>query len=102
MVEAINNFLDNLFGTHTFTLFSNGVEIFTFDFGIVSITLFILFCLIMISSIFMWFFHIILPPNIALSEHLFLLCVHKCLQMLSNSCQKNPYANHLQSCRLFI
>lgn len=58
-MNAINNFFDNLFGTHLIELFAGSESLFKIDVGQVSIWGFILFVCILIFSSFYWLIHII-------------------------------------------
>ena len=59
MKNVINEFLSNLFGTSSITLYAGDSELVSFDIGMILEIAFISFCCIVIASIFIWFFHIL-------------------------------------------
>lgn len=59
MKNVINEFLTNLFGTSSLSLYSSDTLLLSIDFGYVLEIAFITFCCIIVSSIFVWFFHIL-------------------------------------------
>lgn len=60
MINAINTFFDNLFGTHAITVYANSNVLFSFDLGKWILVLFILISCISIASVGMWFIHTII------------------------------------------
>ena len=60
MVEIINTFFDNLFGTHTISINASTFNLFALDLGKWISVVFILIGCISIASIGMWFIHTII------------------------------------------
>lgn len=59
MINAINTFFDNLFGSHAITVYANSNVLFSLDLGKwISVILILVMCTA-IASVGMWFFHII-------------------------------------------
>ena len=59
MIETINNLLDNLFNTHIIELYCGNDIFFSLDISFWFLFFIIFISCIVVSSIFMWFFHII-------------------------------------------
>lgn len=59
MKSVINEFLNSLFNTSSITLYAGESELVSINVGMILEIAFISFCCIIISSIFIWFFHIL-------------------------------------------
>ena len=59
MKNVINEFLNNLFGTSSISLYAGENVLVSIDVGMILEITFMSFCCIVISSIFIWFFHIL-------------------------------------------
>ena len=63
MINAINTFFDNLFGTHTITINASTFNLFALDLGKwISVVIILISC-VSIASVGMWFIHTIIERN---------------------------------------
>ena len=64
MINAINTFFDNLFGTHLITISADTYTLFSFDVGLwISVISILLMC-ISLASAGMWIIHIIFERSV--------------------------------------